>query len=206
MLAGEMLHGGRNGAMPITEETRDEIRAVLSPDFRLQPVYETFVVKWLAFNRAYNEIAPASTKEYERVLAVGDALDGRWDEFSDLASGLTSLECIGSERNDGQGLWVPNRWVKSATMYLRAHSTVEVGENVCTGCRKREECRDVVCEEWVRSPMAALMRLVYQVRCNLIHGDKRLVGHGFQTDRDEDLVSISTVILRRVLQRILDWP
>ena len=190
--------------MPITEETKDEIRVVLSADFRLPRVYQTFVVEWLAFNRAYNEIFPDLKKESKRVLAVGDELDKHWDEFSDLASGLTSLECIGGRGRDGQDLLIPDKWVKSATLYLRDHSMVEVAEDVCTGCRKKEACRDVDCGEWGRSPMAALLRLVYQVRCNLIHGDKRLVGQGFQTDRDEVLVRTSTEILRRVLQRILD--
>ena len=50
--------------------------------------------------------------------------------------------------------------------------------------------------------MGALLRLVYQVRCNLIHGDKRFMARGFQGDRDHELVRLSYKILKIILREI----
>jgi len=48
-----------------------------------------------------------------------------------------------------------------------------------------------------------LLRLVYQVRCNLVHGDKRLMASGFQRERDHRLVELSYEILKIILREIV---
>jgi hypothetical protein len=194
--------------MPIAENTRQEIETVLDTNFRLPNYYHTFLVKWLAFNRAYNDLEAG--RDYEKVLAVGERLKEYWDEVSELAVQLVSLECIGSNRVENFELLRPDEWVKSATLYLRGQLNIEPSDNpqVCefAACRleKRRLCNEVKSTEWQGAKMAALLRLVYQVRCNLVHGDKRLADQDLQTARDHRLIQISTNILDRVLELLLE--
>jgi len=51
--------------------------------------------------------------------------------------------------------------------------------------------------------VAALLRLVYQVRCNLVHGKKRIGQEDTQSNRDKDLIHLSTTILDRVISLML---
>ena len=193
--------------MPISKDTRQEIQAVLGQDFRLPDAYQTFVVKWVAFNRAYNELE--NGQDSQKVLAVGQRLQGHWAEVRELAVRLASLECIGGERVKGSELLKPTKWVKSATLFLRG----QLGLNQASdphGCEfadcrpeKRKLCGAVASSAWDKSEIAALLRLVYQVRCNLVHGDKRLGREDIQTKRDYDLVDISTQVLDRVLGMLL---
>lgn len=193
--------------MSITEDTRREIQAVLDEDFRLPDRYQTFLVKWLAFNRAYNDLDEG--QDHEKVLAVGQRLQEHWDEVAGLAVQLVSLECIGGERVEGSELLKPTRWVKSATLYLRERLGLQppADPRACefVACRmeKRSLCNEVIIDRWQKQEMAGLLRLVYQVRCNLVHGDKRLSRQDVQTNRDRQLVQISTQIMNRVLEFLL---
>ncbi|MFQ5343220.1 MAG: hypothetical protein ACE5F6_16900, partial [Anaerolineae bacterium] len=172
------------------------------------PVYETFLVMWLAFNRAYNDLEEG--RDYEKVLAVGQRLQQRWDEVSGLASLLVSLECIGGEPVGDSRLLQPNEWVKGATLYLREQLDLQsaIDPQTCEfgACRpeKRRLCDRVEPKAWDKGEMAALLRLVYQVRCNLIHGDKRLADQDVQTNRDQQLICISRETLDRVLGFLLE--
>jgi hypothetical protein len=193
--------------MPISEDTRQEIQAVLNPDFRLPDAYQSFVVKWIAFNRAYSDLEQG--QDYEKVLRIGDRLQDHWGEVSDLAEQLVSLECVGGKHVKDSELLKPIEWVKSATLYLREQLDL-VQATDPHGCefadcrpQKRALCDDVELVPWEKQEMAALLRLVYQVRCNLVHGDKRLGREDIQTRRDYDLVDISTQVLDRVLGMLL---
>ena len=193
--------------MSISEDTRQEMQAVLDPDFRLSEDYHRFLMKWIAFNRAYSDLEQG--QDYEKVLRIGDRLKDHWDEVSDLARHLVSLECIGGERDKGSELLKPSKWVKSATLFLREQLDLRPpgDPRACAfaACRleKRRLCDEVESVQWDRREMAALLRLVYQVRCNLVHGDKRLVGQDIQTNRDRRLVQISTRTLDHVLEFLL---
>jgi hypothetical protein len=193
--------------MPISEDTRQEMQAVLDPDFRLSEDYHRFLMKWIAFNRAYSDLEQG--QDYEKVLRIGDRLKDHWDEVSDLARHLVSLECIGGERDKGSGLLKPSKWVKSATLFLRERLSL-IQATDPHGCRfaacrqqKRRLCDDVDVVAWDKNEMAALLRLVYQVRCNLVHGDKRLFEWDVQTNRDLDLVETSTHVLDCILGLLL---
>ena len=50
--------------------------------------------------------------------------------------------------------------------------------------------------------MAALMRLVYQVRCSLVHGEKRLGRMNYQTNRDRELIRLADEIMTHFLNWI----
>ena len=190
------------------EDTMGEIEAVLDGGFRLRSVYQSFLAKWVAFNRAYNDLELGTRRDREKVLAVGQELQDHWGEVSDLARQLVSMECIGSERVEGSDLLKPTNWVKSATLYLRERLSLvspadpQACEFAACRARKRELCSEGS-DTWPGQEMAALLRLVYQVRCNLVHGDKRLVDQDIQTNRDGQLVQVSTQIVDRVLELLL---
>ncbi|HEC36341.1 MAG TPA: hypothetical protein ENI39_07390 [Anaerolineae bacterium] len=195
--------------MPIAQDTRREIEAVLDEGFLLPNSYHSFLVKWVAFNRAYNDLDLRVNGDREKVLAVGERLQDHWGEVSDLARRLVSLECIGGERVEGSDLLKPTEWVKSATLYLRERFSLapSTDQQACefAACRpeKQRLCNGVKHDPWDKEEMAALLRLVYQVRCNLVHGDKRLSGQNTQTNRDRRLIEISTQVLDRVLELLL---
>lgn len=56
-------------------------------------------------------------------------------------------------------------------------------------------CWPVQADPWERTEMSALLRLIYQVRCSLFHGKRRLTIPEFQTNRDRELLSVSNHIL-----------
>ena len=59
-------------------------------------------------------------------------------------------------------------------------------------------CHPVNVEPWERSEMTALLRLVYQIRCNLFHGEAHLALTDVQTNHDLKLVATSMNILNTV--------
>ncbi len=188
--------------MPLTEQTRSELRAIRQ-GFRLPDEYTRFMICWIAFNRVYNELR-RDEQETQRVLGVGDDLMAYWPEITPLAAELLHLECIGSDIVPRRSLLRPNRWVKSASIFLRRQMQLQPAYPFCCVdrlfCRrgKYSMCREVEVMEWDRTEMAALLRLVYQVRCNLFHGDKRLSLPDAQTNHDRHLVLTSIGILNTV--------
>ena len=188
--------------MSLSEQTRKELRA-LRDGVDLPGEYTQFMVHWIAFNRAYNELR-FDEEESARVLGIGDDLQTHWKEVSGLARSLVSLECIGADRVQSQTLLRPNHWVKSATIFLRYRLRITPSYPNCRNdpsfCRanKVSICRPVNVDPWGRTEMAALLRLIYQVRCNLFHGDHQLTAPDTQTNRDRELVVVSTDILNSV--------
>jgi hypothetical protein len=192
--------------MPITEGTRQQINAVLNPRFSLPPLYRNFLVKWMAFNRAYNDLGLDSKKrDRVKVLEYAKTQEDMWPEVSDLARSLVSLECIGgSVKKSERNLLKTSCYVKGATLYLREQ--LELGGCPIAECRpeKQNLCANVQEKPWTEGKVAALLRLVYQVRCNLVHGDKMLIDQGQQTNRDRDLVEFSIDILDVFLGSLLE--
>ncbi len=154
-----------------------------------------------------------------KVLDIADALQSHWPEINDLAKQMASMECIGGRDKDRtlNHLLQPNEWTKSAMLYLREHFslTQDTDPTNClfATCRsdKKLLCdavkfRKASLSDWKGREMAALLRLVYQVRCNLVHGDKRLEAADSQTVRDSDLIQVSSQILDRVLDWLINAP
>lgn len=194
-------------ALILSAETQEELTLFANDHEPAMPwEYMRFAFAWMTFNRIYNE-NNSDRNEASRVISVGDKLEEIWDKVSDLARQLVSLECIGGER-DPSGILKPKPEVKSATIYLREYFHIDDGidSNDCHfhACRpeKRAVCNPVAAGPWSRSKMGALLRLVYQVRCNLVHGDKRLMARGFQGERDHRLVELSYEILKIILREI----
>lgn len=188
--------------MPMTGETRAEIEAVVCGLY-VRPEWQDFLIRWVAFNRAYNELED-DNKEWKRVIEIGKRLQHHWNaEIQQLARNLVHLECVGVRHKKDSWLLAPDPRIKSATVYLRqklgVHPTAQVG--ACDFCReeKRILCTKVGLNNWSDGEMAALLRIIYQVRCNLVHGDKRLHARDIQTERDQELMQLSTDILHQAL-------
>jgi hypothetical protein len=184
--------------MPISPETRQEVERAKNGDIHIPRGYVSFIVKWMAFNRAYNELESIKG-EWNKISSLAERYKDCWPEIIDLAAELVSIECIGSEPVSDSPLVAPKPIVKSATHFLRQQIGLsqDIDANHCNfpGCernKKRRICNNVeVKEPWSESELAAVLRLVYQVRCNLMHGEKRLMNDDkFQTNRDRELVRI----------------
>jgi hypothetical protein len=188
--------------MTLTEQTKKELMAIRD-GIDLSNEYTQFMVHWIAFNRAFNELRKDS-EETARVLGVGDDLSSRWREIIPQSRRLVQLECIGADAVPQETLLRPNQAVKSATIYLRQKMRIKPGYPECIQnrqfCResKTAMCRSVGIEPWTRSEMAAVMRIIYQLRCNLFHGEKRLASLDVQTNQDRELIAISNEILNAV--------
>lgn len=198
---------GEMSDLNLSVETQEELTLFANDHEPEMPrEYMQFAFTWMTFNRIYNE-NNADPSEPRRVIGMGDQLEGIWDKVSGLAHALVSLECIGGER-DPSGILRPKTEVKSATHYLREYFHIDDGIDGSDchfiTCRpeKRTVCNPVAAGPWSRSKMGALLRLVYQVRCNLVHGDKRLMASGFQGERDKELVRLSYEILKIILREI----
>lgn len=105
-------------------------------------------------------------------------------------------ECIG----DGEFASEPSKYVKTATIQLRKKLSLANG---CENCRemKKRVCQNVPQTNHIYRPFEAILRIIYQIRCNLFHGNK-LVLFGAQFIRDKKLVKASNSILSVVLNTI----
>lgn len=204
--------------MSLSADTLNELHAARNDGYLpLQHIetYFAFLRKWMAFNRVYSELTTPK-EDSKKVIAIADSLQNHWSEIVDLAQLIVSMECIGSKNIENQ-LLQPEEWPKSATLYLREYFKLTLGVDP-TRCRfaacrleKKGLCdtvqfKNASLNAWHRHEMAALLMLVYQVRCNLVHGDKRLAAEDAQTARDLDLIRVSSQILDRVLEWLIDAP
>lgn len=199
--------------MLLSDQTRLQIKIGVWGSDYLPPEYQSFFAKWMAFNTAYDELATGTEKQ--RVLKMGDLLQPRWSEVAPSVRTLVSLECVGSRKLPDAWMLAPDAEVKSATLYLReelgvaAHSIPPQCQ--LKTCRPDKEvvCGQISCnradvDAWRGREFRATLRIVYQVRCNLIHGEKLLSGEGFQANRDRELVRLSDEIIDRVLNYLID--
>jgi len=191
----------------LSPETLEEVALYVGAEGPMIPSdYMWFAITWSTLNRIYNENR-SEWSETQQVVSFGNQIDELWEAVAPLAKELVSLECIGGEK-DPSGILRPKQEVKSATLYLREFFHIDNGIDVnnCNfhACRpeKRTVCNPVVANPWERSKMGALLRLIYQVRCNLVHGDKRFMVHGFQRNRDHELVHLSYEIIKIILREI----
>lgn len=145
---------------------------------------------------------------------MGDYLQSHWQEVEPFAKELISLECVGGDKVPPFPILAPQSEVKSATLYLREKLGLHPAPNPlrCSfhACRaeKKQVCDPVACnrakiDEWRGREMAALFRIVYQVRCNLVHGEKQLSREGFQASRDRKLVQVPDEIMDQVLEWLI---
>lgn len=155
--------------------------------------------RWTLLNSYYNELSKKSN-EIDRVLEFGRKYEKLFSAVKDYAIDIAKTECIGN----GKGEKPPNTWIKTASLQLRKALDINL-EDVCANCRKakRRKCQIITTKPYNFGKMEALMRILYQIRCNLFHGDKTEYQNGAQVERNKFLIKIGNNILEKVLHSII---
>jgi len=161
--------------------------------------FRHFFDQWTLLNLYYNECSKES-KEVDKVLEFGRKYEESFGNVKNYAFDLMKTECVGNGKGDAP----PVSWVKTASLQLRKALNIDPN-SVCAGCRKekRRECEKIKIEQYSFGKMEALMRILYQIRCNLFHGDKTEYKNGAQAKRNRSLVNTSNKILEKILFSIV---
>jgi len=156
------------------------------PDFYLK-----FFFNWSLINSWYNA-SSNETSETKRVVDFGKTHNHLWnEEIEKKSKKLVEKECVGEGKNNK-----PKPDVISATIYLR--NKLMVNSNVCNNCKKNGvPCNNV--KNMGFQNLDAIMRIIYQIRCNLFHGDKNEL-YGDEGDNNKIYVSIANEILTEILR------
>ncbi len=155
--------------------------------------YYGFFLQWSLINPLYNACS-RNEKEVCRVIDFGKKFGNLWnDNIESLSKKIVALECVGDGRNDAQ----PNKYVRLATLYLRKE--FQLNSNICSHCKKKDYCKQDGNNNFHK--LDAIMRILYQIRCNLFHGDKPEL-MGSQGERNKKLVHIGNEILTNILQQL----
>lgn len=149
------------------------------------------------YNAKYSDLR----EEYKKISKFGICFKFLFDKLKDKKEYIRILiedECVGNGRSTS----VPSDHVKTATIQLREKLGIL---NSCKNCReiKKRECQRIALTNHIYEPFEAILRVIYQVRCNLFHGDK-LVLVGNQFERDRGLINASNSILETVLKHLFN--
>lgn len=150
---------------------------------------------WTLFNLFYNEFSEES-EEVFGVLDFGKKHESLFPNIEETAFSLVQTECVGEGRGDNP----PNEWVKTASLQLRQALHMDT-KRICASCRsrKRQECQKVQTKSYKFGKLEATLRILYQIRCNLFHGDKTEHTNGEQAERNWFLVRVADEILKSIL-------
>ena len=175
------------------EEALEVINHYINNKKAYPDYYYDFFLQWSLINPLYNACS-RNKKEVCRVIDFGKKFGNLWnDNIESLSKKLVALECVGVGRNGAQ----PNKYVRLATLYLRKE--FQLNSNICSNCKKKDYCeRD---GNYNFHKLDAIMRILYQIRCNLFHGDKPELIES-QGERDKKLVRIGNEILTNILQQL----
>jgi len=177
----------------------ESIRYWLNDRDHYPPVYNRFFVHWMLFNSYYSKYEDGDKEGVMKFAEEhGDTL---WEkgQIQAVPKELTEIECVGK----GKGENPPHPEVKSATVFLRTLLGIEHDRICLQVCReaKRRKCSNLRFAKRADNPASALLRIVYQIRCNLFHGDK-LEYDGPEAQRNMSLVNCSSGVLDEVLKYI----
>jgi hypothetical protein len=169
------------------------------------PNFTEFFLRWMLFNSYCNKY---QTGDKQGVLEFAKEHGPNiWSnpEVQNIALQLAKIECVGNGANDAP----PHPEVKFATELLQQTFGLD-HQTICQQkCRanKKNDCVNVISRDFSPpvTPQMALYRIVYQVRCNLFHGDKVDLD-AFQMERDEFLVSCGTQLIDVTLKYISTLP
>jgi hypothetical protein len=192
----------------VTDVERWAIRSVqywLDGSAHYPTNFTDFFLRWMLFN-AYCSKYQASDKQGVIEFAKEHGAN-LWNVQSvqDIAVKLANAECVGNGANEAP----PHSEVKYAHELLQQMFGIDhqiTCQHVCR-VNKRTACLSIVPRDFSPpvSPSMALYRIIYQVRCNLFHGDKVDLDV-FQIDRDEFLVSCGTELMDVTLHYISNLP
>jgi hypothetical protein len=159
--------------------------------------YHAFFTKWSLINPLYNACS-RERREPCRVIDFGEKNESLWSQgIEDYTKTLVSCECVGNGKNDA----LPDEFVRTATLHLRRELNIIV--DVCSNCSKTNTCDRSEISNPNFHKLDATMRILYQIRCNLFHGDKPELD-GEQGDRNKELVGIGDKILTNIFQSLAD--
>ena len=158
--------------------------------------FRRFFFQWTLLNLYYNELSKEE-EEVQRVLELGRKHEELFDSAKNNAIDLVSTECVGKGKKDNP----PNSWVKTASLQLRKALNLDANR-ICARCRttKRIGCEKINTESYDFQNMEALMRILYQIRCNLFHGDKTEYNNSEQGERNKFLVRVGNEVLDKILE------
>ena len=192
----------------VTDIEKWAIRSVqywLDGKVHYPPNFTDFFLRWMLFN-SYCSKYQAGDKQgvVEFAKEHGSNL-WRNQSVQDIAIKLANAECVGNGANEAP----PHSEVKYAQEFLQQTFGID-HQTICQQvCRpnKRAGCATIVSREFSPpvNPAMALYRIIYQVRCNLFHGDKVDLD-AFQMERDEFLVSCGTELMDVTLRHISNLP
>lgn len=176
---------------------KETIQEWLNNAGRLPEESDKFFNMWVLLNAYYNE-KYTEREELKRVLHFGRdfefifvSLDG------EILKGFIVPECIGN----GKLTEPPDEYVKNASEFLK--NILRVTYN-CERCRDNKKIRcnqNVIAANYGFQNFEALIRILYQIRCNLFHGDK-LDDEECQQLRNDEIITKGNNILRTVLEEI----
>jgi hypothetical protein len=167
--------------------------------------FTDFFLRWMLFNSYCNKYHAGDKQGVIEFAKDHGANIWIKPDIQNIAVRLANSECVGNGTNDVP----PHSEVKFAHEYLQHTFGIDHQEICRQVCRESKQgaCLSIVSKDFsppVTSPMA-LYRIVYQVRCNLFHGDKVDLD-GWQLDRDEFLVSCGTFLMDVTLRYISTLP
>lgn len=196
------------------EETLEEVKEAIKkalPWPNLQVNCWQFFNYWMMFNYFYNKVADDTPenerphKDKKKAIYFGgkygrlfDTLASENEIWLDSVSKLLRMDCVA----EGRG-WQPQKLkpeVVGATLRLRHLCGIDYA---CQNCI-RDECKKTTIdskacqqiESW--NKLQLLLRILYQIRCNLFHGDK----FSPETNpRDKRLVELGSDVLRGILKK-----
>ena len=177
-------------------EALETIKNYIKHNAEYPRCYIDFFKNWSFINPLYNACSDKTDCEPCRVIDFGAKNETiLWnDSIEQYTRDLVSLECVGDGKNNSH----PDIFVKTATLHLRRELYID---DVCSHCRKG--CNHSEVSDYDFNKLDATMRILYQIRCNLFHGDKTEL-EGKQGDRNKELVDIGDKILNNIFQRLAD--
>lgn len=174
----------------------ETIREWLEKGNSLPVESDLFFKMWVLINAYYNEVYNEEY-EWERVLHFGRDFGNilgnlNWDDLRVFVV----PECIGKGELDKP----PNPYVKKASEVLKGKLGITYN---CEECRedKKQNCQNIPLGNYNFQDFEALMRILYQIRSNLFHGDK-LAQNGYQNQRNQELVTQGNIVLRTILKEV----
>jgi len=159
--------------------------------------YLLFFFYWSLFNSYYGLSVPKGG-DRGKVLSFARQHEALWDDTMEgRARDLVALECVGH----GRGMCPPSSYVKAATNQLRETLGMPQEER-CSYCRhqKKEACSRIE-ERGKFGRLEAVLRIIYELRCNLVHGDKTELT-GDQGQRNVRLVRLANPIIKELLRNL----
>ncbi|KKL60189.1 hypothetical protein LCGC14_2207800 [marine sediment metagenome] len=175
------------------EEALEVINHYINNKEAYPDYYYDFFLHWSLINPLYNAWS-RNKKEVCRVIDFGKKIRHLWNNnIESFSKKLVALDCVGKGRNSAQ----PNKYVRLATLYLRKE--FQLNSNICSNCKKKDYCKQDGKNNFHK--LDAIMRILYQIRCNLFHGDKPEL-MGSQGERNKELVYIGNEILSNILQQL----